>query len=377
MERFFEVMSSYNVVTILILATVIGSFAAGIYRGGNASYRQLLWFITDGLFTLISIFLSWKLAGWLSPLVREALLSAEIIIPQEKVGTLKQLYYTFVTAIRDFTLFRMGIVFLLGFFILQGIFRRLYFPLLSYSVKTPENQVKKALSTAAGGTVGILLGTGRALIIVLMLFIYVSFSPHDGVAGYIQQSQLYKAGAERVIEPVTGDFITQRVPVITENVENEFKQILKRKYEVIDGHIPEHIGEAAKKITAGLTTDAEKSRALYDWVGTRIEYDWEKVELYESRGIWREQTPEDTFSTRRGVCIDYSRLYVVMARAVGLEAKTVTGLGYNGRGGYGPHAWNEVFISETGKWIPLDATWAMSGDWYNPPHFYQTHIKDS
>jgi hypothetical protein len=30
-----------------------------------------------------------------------------------------------------------------------------------------------------------------------------------------------------------------------------------------------------------------------------------------------------------------------------------------------------------GSWIPLDATWAASGDWFNPPQFEQTHIRDA
>src|SRR5690606_22318868 len=104
---------------------------------------------------------------------------------------------------------------------------------------------------------------------------------------------------------------------------------------------------------------------------------YDKVELYETKGIWKEQTPEDTFATRIGVCIDYSRLYAVMARSVGLEVRVVTGQGYDGRGGYGPHAWNEVFMKDTDSWIPLDSTWVVSGDnWFNPPDFDQTHIRD-
>ncbi|MNR04313.1 Transglutaminase-like superfamily protein [compost metagenome] len=104
---------------------------------------------------------------------------------------------------------------------------------------------------------------------------------------------------------------------------------------------------------------------LYSWVGTRVQYDWNKVKLYEEQRIWKEQTPEDTFNTKEGVCIDYSRLYAQMARSVGLDVKVVTGLGYDGQGGYGPHAWNEVYLRETNKWVPLDSTWVASGaNWF-------------
>ncbi|GJM72735.1 hypothetical protein HMSSN036_49510 [Paenibacillus macerans] len=66
----------------------------------------------------------------------------------------------------------------------------------------------------------------------------------------------------------------------------------------------------------------------------------------------------------------------MMARSQGLDVKVITGLGYDGQGGYGPHAWNEVFLSAQNAWIPLDATWAQSGDWFNPPAFSETHIPD-
>lgn len=36
----------------------------------------------------------------------------------------------------------------------------------------------------------------------------------------------------------------------------------------------------------------------------------------------------------------------MMARSQGLQVRVVTGQGYNGQGGYGPHAWNEVYLSE-------------------------------
>lgn len=56
-----------------------------------------------------------------------------------------------------------------------------------------------------------------------------------------------------------------------------------------------------------------------------------------------------------------------MARSIGLEVRVVTGLGYDGRGGYGPHAWNEVYLNDSSKWVPLDSTWVSSGgNWFNP-----------
>jgi len=65
----------------------------------------------------------------------------------------------------------------------------------------------------------------------------------------------------------------------------------------------------------------------------------------------------------------------VMARSIDLNVKIVTGLGYDGRGGFGPHAWNEVQLAN-GQWAPLDATWHSSGiNWFNTPDFHKTHVR--
>jgi transglutaminase-like putative cysteine protease len=56
--------------------------------------------------------------------------------------------------------------------------------------------------------------------------------------------------------------------------------------------------------------------------------------------------------TRRGDCNEHTALYVALARAVGLPARTVAGLVYvQGRFYY--HAWPEVYL---GEWVAVDPT---------------------
>ncbi len=271
-------------------------------------------------------------------------------------------------------------LFLVGYSVTKYILRWICSPFL-YSLayrEQPEEQSSSFWSSLVGGVLGALMGAGRALILIALLFAYATLFPQTTLAGYIGASSIYQKGASEVVKPITGDFIANKIPVFTRAVEQEFNQIIQRKYEVIDAKVPDNITEAARQITADAKTDEEKARLLYRWVGTRVQYDWDKVNLYEQKRIWKEQTPEDTFQTRKGVCIDYSRLYAVMARAVNLDVKVVTGLGYDGRGSYGPHAWNEVKLNEQNKWVPLDSTWVASGgNWFNPPNFNQTHIREA
>jgi transglutaminase-like putative cysteine protease len=194
---------------------------------------------------------------------------------------------------------------------------------------------------------------------------------------YIQQSGLYREVASQVIRPATGTLLEKRLPVFAQAMTSELDQLWQRRYDVIDAELPKDIVAAAVSVTDGQTRDETKARVLYNWVGSRITYDNDKVKAYEEQGDWWEQNPEQTFKTRRGVCIDYARLYAAMARAVKLDVRVVTGLGYDGRGGYGPHAWNEVYLAEQKRWISLDSTWAKTGNWFDSPGFTDTHIRQA
>lgn len=374
-------IGAVNLITIAILLTLLISIVQGMIRGASGSARHLGWLITEAVITIVSIVLAWQGVKLFSPLIQDWLTRQNLKIPTEEIGLIKQMYYTFVTGIRDFPLLRFGVLFVIGYVILKQILYRLADPMISrwlIARRTDSHDKHSLFSATAGGLLGSIAGIARALMLIAVLFIYATLFPYTPLTGYIQGSGLYQKGAEEVIAPFTGNFIADKVPVFTRAVEQEFANILQRKYEVLDARIPTDIASAAKEITADGKNDEDKAKLLYKWVGTRIVYDWNKVKLYEEKRIWKEQTPEDTFASRKGVCIDYSRLYAVMARSIGLDVKVVTGLGYDGQGGYGPHAWNEVFLKESGRWVPLDPTWVSSGgNWFNPPGFDQTHIKEA
>jgi transglutaminase-like putative cysteine protease len=374
-------LTTLNFITIAILLTLIGSVIQGMFRGASGSARYLLLMLVEGIMAIISIYLTWKGVQLLSPLIQNWLKLQNLQIPTREIGMWKQMYYTIVTSIRDFPLLRFGVLFLIGYILIKQILYRLADPLLQRALAGSWGRTsdrKTFVSTAAGGLIGSIAGITRALILIAVLFIYVTLFPTQPLTKYIEASPLYQKGAKEVIAPFTGDFIADKVPVFTRAVEQEFSNILQRKYEVLDARISPDIAVAAKDVTASGQTDEEKAKLLYKWIGTRVKYDFEKVKLYEEKRIWKEQTPEDTFLTHKGVCIDYSRLYAVMARSINLDVKVVTGLGYDGQGSYGPHAWNEVYLKEKQRWVPLDSTWVASGgNWFNPPNFDQTHIKEA
>jgi transglutaminase-like putative cysteine protease len=60
-------------------------------------------------------------------------------------------------------------------------------------------------------------------------------------------------------------------------------------------------------------------------------------------------------AARAGDCDEHARLFVALARAVGLPARIASGLAYvNGKFYY--HAWAEVRL---GDWVPVDPTFGQ------------------
>jgi len=375
-------------VAVAVAVIIAVSLWQGMQQGAPGSAKRLLMFLWETVCAIASLALAARIATALGPAVEARLKRADLEPPAGDLDNWSLAWHTFITGVRDFSLLRFGLLFLAGYIAVRlslGLFaaaaarltaarRRNKNSCTSGSIGMRIGGGAGMLSRAAGAALGFVHGGGRALVLMAALFVYVSLLPNAPLAGRIESSPLYREAADRLLEPAAGGVMAEQGPVLSKAVETEFRRILQRRYEIIDRDVPDDIREAALRITAGAGDDEAKARALYEWIGTRIAYDWDKADAYIERGEWREQTPEDTFRTRRGVCIDIARLYAVMARSAGLEARVVTGLGADGRGGFGPHAWNEVRAGE--RWIPLDATWARSGDWFNPPDFELTHVRD-
>lgn len=380
-ESWLQSLFDLNLVSALLLVILLFSILQGLLRGASRSAGRLVSLVSGGVLSVLGLLASIPLTVWLSPIVQKWL--AGIALPERELSQWEQVYFTLLSAVRDFPLMRFAVLFMISYWLIRTLLglasafalggkNSSFLGRLIFGGERPAS----LLSRVAGAGIGAVIGLARCLMVIAVLFIAVTLFPDSGFSRYVQASPVYQHGARTVIEPLSGNLIKEKLPVFTRSVEEELNGILQQRYEVIDANIPQDIELAAAEITKKAGGDEEKARLLYDWVGSRVTYDYDKVRDYEDNGHWREQTPQMTFDTKRGVCIDYSRLFAVMARSQGLDVKVVTGLGYDGRGGYGPHAWNEVYLKERKKWVPLDATWASSGDWFNPPAFEETHIPD-
>ena len=123
------------------------------------------------------------------------------------------------------------------------------------------------------------------------------------------------------------------------------------------------------------STDYDKARVLFAWMGTHIRYDFKKLENLidnnfktKTKGTSKEDAQRkyeemkematvQCFKTKKGVCEDYSHLYKKMCKAINLECEVIEGTAKmaSQRTKDMNHAWNVVKIG--GKWQLLDATW--------------------
>ena len=112
--------------------------------------------------------------------------------------------------------------------------------------------------------------------------------------------------------------------------------------------------QLSREITKSCTTDIDKSKKIFEWVVSNIQYDWDKYEIMKTHSLDFKSGSLEALETKSGVCYDISCLYAALGRAAGLEIKVICGTNREnfllGEG----HAWNMFLYSD--RSILIDAT---------------------
>lgn len=119
------------------------------------------------------------------------------------------------------------------------------------------------------------------------------------------------------------------------------------------------IESLAKYIADNEKDPWQRTKALHDWVATRVRYDYDNY----LAGTIPPQDAQTTFDSRLSVCAGYANLLAALITEAGGRAVVVTGDARGSDGGLSGegHAWNAVQLD--GAWFLIDATWnAGSGD---------------
>ncbi len=105
-------------------------------------------------------------------------------------------------------------------------------------------------------------------------------------------------------------------------------------------------------------------REIYDYVVGTLSYDDSRVK----QNPIRKGAVAALASPANSLCMEFTDLFVAMARAAGIPAREVVGYAYTNNATLRPlsfvadvlHAWPEYYDSEKSIWIPVDPTWGKT-----------------
>lgn len=132
---------------------------------------------------------------------------------------------------------------------------------------------------------------------------------------------------------------------------------------------PDHNGEylssdrlvdAASPQIRGLALSiAENSTSQFEQVALLAIYVNNKIE-YDASLVGRELSASDILKSPRGVCTEYTTLFISLARSIGIPSRYVNGYAYSDKyDSWLGHSWAEVYL---GQWVGVDPTWLQVGD---------------
>jgi hypothetical protein len=111
--------------------------------------------------------------------------------------------------------------------------------------------------------------------------------------------------------------------------------------------------------------------AIYDYVSRKLTYDYSRVQPNVQRFGAKKALENPT----QAICMEFTDLFIAIARAAGIPAREVNGYAYTENPELQPlslvadvlHAWPEYYDKERGVWIPVDPTWASTSgvDYFN------------
>ena len=116
------------------------------------------------------------------------------------------------------------------------------------------------------------------------------------------------------------------------------------------------IEQKAKELTAGLSSDAEKEKAIYNYVGMKFRY----ISVSLGAGRYRPHSAAEVLANQYGDCKDKHTLFVALLKAAGIQAwPALVGAGIEFDASMpSPEQFNHVItaIPEGGKYVWLDTT---------------------
>ncbi|MBU3215968.1 transglutaminase domain-containing protein [Clostridium estertheticum] len=262
---------------------------------------------------------------------------------------------------------------------------------------TIENKLKKK-SILFNRIVGAIFQVPKAISYVIVITFVLNFMSLLNVADtynkYLEESQAYNYISKEVVIPLTNSKLAKKLPNIVNNsftivvkdpstlapnVQNNKKQgIVYYNGITLEQGVKsnDEINKFAINLAQGKNGTRDKAKAIYKWVGSEIVYSDEKANRVLNNDTQMTSGAIPTFDSKSGICFDYACLYVAMCRANNIKVRIITGQGFNGSN-WVSHAWNQVYIAGENKWINVDPTFLIGGDYFDTKRFTIDHKQES
>ncbi len=392
-------LQNLNPITIVLIIIMTLPLISGIFMEfSREGVRGTLWSLADNIIFILGMF--------------SAIYLTKRIFFDHRGDFFDQIYYYIPLHIRTILYGQDVLIYLGAGTIILFLLLVLMRPFLLVMYRAILNPLADALYTllSKGGPLlrvfmGVLVQLPRAAFAVLLVGLTLNFFsycfPSPILSQCMNNSGLYHTVYQDVLCPVLNSNLAKKIPVI---VSDAFAQTInkemlahsnpeptisldqtgpsstkERVIEYFNGvtidsavHSTPRIDETAVDIVGNQENSKQKAYLIYQWVSTNISYDYDKAAKLASdpRGI--NSGSIIAFTERKGVCFDYSSLYVSMCRAVGLKVRLVTGLAYSGTA-WGDHAWNQVYLPEENRWINIDTTFGIYADYFDKADFIADH----
>ncbi|MFB9325144.1 transglutaminase family protein [Paenibacillus aurantiacus] len=108
----------------------------------------------------------------------------------------------------------------------------------------------------------------------------------------------------------------------------------------------------AQQLNKNAKTDQDKIKSIYAHITKTFKYDNTKAASVKPDYL---PNLDAVFKSGKGICYDYAATFAAMARSIGLTTKLV--VGYENKHPDVLHAWNEVYLEESGEWVTIDTTY--------------------
>lgn len=176
----------------------------------------------------------------------------------------------------------------------------------------------------------------------------------DGDGNWLAKYRL--DGSQMLDVKANGKVKLYHVPKITQRVvQQNFSEYLVQK-PYWDTQDPK-ILEKAKEL--------KTPRAIYEYVVATLSYDYGRIE----KNLPRAGASQVMSGPKSAICIEFTDLFIALARASGIPAREIDGFAYTENPRLRPlslvkdilHAWPEFYDKEKGMWIAVDPTWGNTG----------------